>query len=1387
MAMVASQGPTLNPTQSLYNNVNQTTNPKQVMRTTISECLSDPLSLYSYNVTVYFETTLRDEHFTACFHFLELVCFALLVSAPMYLLAYIVFLLGHSSLKWTFSATQRMFLNYLTILRQSYHLNSLNQWCNERFCFMMFVFLKFRPFLLSHMVPILVDYSLFYLDNIFLDQYDMLHDPNNSYFLHITCLNTDLVTIYRHLITTLLKSFLKCQLVKPSAHPRQLWSTIFDLRRQVKSDQYSITNNRCVRGEQSDLDSSSELHARAKQLKTNVCKPVYSTSVPSPFVLSLPRSLPRSSIPLRKSFASPVCFHVPGGKSRADGDGSGSSTPTDNNDSKDSTSQDVKNGSGNSNHNEGQDSSSSGPQDKGDSDDDDDNPNKSGRESFKDASFSPDQDNKDEESEETEPASKEPESSMYSTNNISDMETPEEELPSLNQDKNNYLTSTLTCPGKLNFGPEESEEDLHRRLTPTEDNLSFCDEITSVRRLNTLPIMTGLNDPVIRMRNLSSSPGYTSVSSVSDSAELRRDIFHCKSLFPKEPANILYWSTDSEVSFRKYGIHQREFCLFSSRYYPCNSWDTYDAKEFKEVPILLQCMNQIISDHRIDENPSLNSCVVEKIRMNEHTPESTVFPSDLDSYAEDNSVLAILCLGQQNAIDVIPKSHSGSLRGKVEAGRLSPDHGAAVFLSKDALKRYEVRSGVGIGNSLKNDARPSYRLIFFRSKIDADGTLLWDPDSKDIPNESIRSSRFCNTLSYRMGQVHIYQQILDKLTAADFTLILDAMDQSTSSSDSLNDMKTRTEALLADPYSPPSYAAVSVIITKMKLKEAKEELTACNQENNGVVALLRQRLCRYLTRDTDQSCDKSGELLYSPEPPLSETAPVPNSVVSPTEFCFTSSLPSAKDFMRSKLDKHSSTQQTSKTKRKRQSADTKTDLSFQGLEIYIKSLESATENELTKELGFLKLGSEGSSKIRKKRITQHLKNPNLLSAASSSATSEQLNDVQNRLEVMERSNMSISSILTEIKNEMKELKLTITENTSGAKSTGECQMAKKCSSGTDLLKSLTKATQDTSLLLEKSEKGLKGLTQTLKDTMTVKKDLDVWRQSVFKREESDKINEIHNIISTPNFQEILSNSQLDPNANVSQDHVRHVPRSPADTRTNRDTPGLSPNQGRSSYRREGIEPRQRDNRTAVFRLDRPKRASNRPVPRQKKIVLLCDSTMRSFKSEEFPKRYNVSVIYKRSLKDFHSSLESTVEQISNLNPDAVYIHLGTQDILEGTNANSVVGSLIKFTEKILRQTSQHCQIFISHPFLRDHPGEEWSKSSRLITETIRNLKGNSEKADFWMRSRENKNNNFYPGGSDIPHDYLFVPDQPHLNDRGIRVIMGNFKTSLNSTFSGDRT
>ncbi len=54
--------------------------------------------------------------------------------------------------------------------------------------------------------------------------------------------------------------------------------------------------------------------------------------------------------------------------------------------------------------------------------------------------------------------------------------------------------------------------------------------------------------------------------------------------------------------------------------------------------------------------------------------------------------------------------------------------------------------------------------------------------------------------------------------------------------------------------------------------------------------------------------------------------------------------------------------------------------------------------------------------------------------------------------------------------------------------------------------------------------------------------------------------------------------------------------------------------------------------------------------------------MQGFKQEEFPKRYQVDVINKRSVESLTNNLNKTIDDISRRNPDAVYIHLGTQDI-----------------------------------------------------------------------------------------------------------------------------
>ena len=53
-----------------------------------------------------------------------------------------------------------------------------------------------------------------------------------------------------------------------------------------------------------------------------------------------------------------------------------------------------------------------------------------------------------------------------------------------------------------------------------------------------------------------------------------------------------------------------------------------------------------------------------------------------------------------------------------------------------------------------------------------------------------------------------------------------------------------------------------------------------------------------------------------------------------------------------------------------------------------------------------------------------------------------------------------------------------------------------------------------------------------------------------------------------------------------------------------------------------------------------------------------------FATDEFSKRYDVKTINKRSIEALSKNLAKTSDDITKCNPEAVYIHLGTQDILE---------------------------------------------------------------------------------------------------------------------------
>ena len=174
--------------------------------------------------------------------------------------------------------------------------------------------------------------------------------------------------------------------------------------------------------------------------------------------------------------------------------------------------------------------------------------------------------------------------------------------------------------------------------------------------------------------------------------------------------------------------------------------------------------------------------------------------------------------------------------------------------------------------------------------------------------------------------------------------------------------------------------------------------------------------------------------------------------------------------------------------------------------------------------------------------------------------------------------------------------------------------------------------------------------------------------------------------------------------------------------------------------------------------------------------------MQGFKAEEFPKRYDVQTINKRSIEALTRNLAKTSDDIAKGNPDAVYIHLGTQDILkDDSSPGNLAEELIQSIDKILRDTSQSCKIIVSHLVSCGKSQSKASDFSNHLTHRIAALKSDHENAVLWNRVSENPNSNFLANGSGSPYKYLFVNDMVHLNQRGVKVIMGNFRTKLNNS------
>lgn len=893
---------------------------------------------------------------------------------------------------------------------------------------------------------------------------------------------------------------------------------------------------------------------------------------------------------------------------------------------------------------------------------------------------------------------------------------------------------------------DELDETYHSILKSSPMLTSDLSPISSIRPMSTCIPVKGINDTHLTYRNIT-VPGYVSVSQEGNS----RDVVIEKLFLPEEACDLLLVGTLDNVSLKTNEQTGRSISIFCPTHHTVPKHiDVYHNRDFGELPIMIDMMNSLLNDHLLDSNLSINACIIEKISHNPKIPDTCLIPSELKDVVSDCSPMTILCLGPQSPIDIIPKSLPHSTHGKRDVGRLFPVNGSAIFLSASVVKGNQIRSEsvhLNYPSAFNPASDPdSIRMIFFQAKTDC--TPLQNHLAESLPP--------INNMCIRMAQEPAYEEaVRDKCSDITLDTILTLYDQQTSANDSREDKVTRILTLLSSPNLTPDIDIIASILKKMRIATIRKELTRLNLSPVGGVVDCKVRLTEFLANKTDEDDHEKDDSEFSHSPEQQ----------SPTDFNFkmSASLPMASDFLKTHKGPV-----VKKAKRKRHTAGESTNTEFKGIQDYLNGLESATNPELTCELEFLHLDTDGSAKAKRKRISQHF---------SKSMIRLQLPDpnlTDNRMSLIENSQLSISSKLDDLMRDVNNLSFSIPSSQTGITAKSP-EGAHSCNLDRPLVDKLTKSTEQLSSLLELSEKSIIDLQSSIKQTSSLKRELETWSESVFKNDDSDRLKDIHSILTAKSDEENNINRKVRASPSESP---RYKARLSSKTKTNPDIPGYgtyqsqSPERPRLTYRRLPTE------------LNRSTRSKNKnPVPPTRKphrVVLVTDSLMSGFDARYFSNQFSVKTVKKRSIQDLRHNLSASVQEISQYAPEVVYIHLGTKDIQESRRSADILNDLECITEEILKETSQACQVIISQVISCTDKSIEVANLRKSVSKLIQSYGCTPEKDTFWKRVSINSNNNFFTRGGDKLERYLFAKDMIHFSERGIRAIMGNLRTSLKS-------
>lgn len=641
-------------------------------------------------------------------------------------------------------------------------------------------------------------------------------------------------------------------------------------------------------------------------------------------------------------------------------------------------------------------------------------------------------------------------------------------------------------------------------------------------------------------------------------------------------------------------------------------------------------------------------------------------------------------------------------------------------------------------------------------------TLNWDSEDASSPISPQLSNHTGSLLSYRMTQVTCYHDAVNKVGKESLDTILKSLDQTVSSADSLDFKKTRVATLVSDPNIYLPVESVHLIVRRMNATDIKSELSALRLDQTGTLNDLKGRLSTALSNHSNKYEADSTLFHFSPSSTQDS-----HQTTGPTdekkEFKFSSSLPTYKDFLKS----NSSSKLKPRGKRKKPAnTDDQLAINFTGLATYINNLSMIDGQQLNNELAFLNLSTEGSAKAKRKRLRKRLVDP---------APAGTIN-VDSKLEVLEKSIISIGISMEKIQSEVTTLAALSLSSTNRKV---QSPMISRSPLDDSVFQQLKKSNQEASILLEKTERTIVSLNEALKGVAIVKQDLERWGESVFKGQDSEKIKEIHEAVTKKQWDN-LSNYTCNPEESVPKSQL--TPKFPSDTRTNQSLPGLPGSlhaADRETYRRVCYrEPAKRAKNPS-----RNKTHDSRFIRRRKhKVVLLTDSVMQAFRNDEFPSHYDVDVIVKSSITDLAADATTTAQEIASKSPSAVYIHLGTRDIVNGLSPSQAVETLAQSVEKLLRETSQQCRIFLSHPVTCQVKGSEFQEFSKLISWQISEKRHDENQAVFWNRVSQNRNANFKSSVGNVQSAMFIKEGKTNLSGRGIRVIMGNFRSSLHDHF-----